>query len=80
MAQGTLLRLAPPTEYWPLNLENEFAVRENSGNLGKTQKKSGKTRGICDSDPEGKGRQFGVCASCAIGPMVSKLCSLTDWL
>ena len=45
------------------NLENEFSnfpVRENSGNLGKTQKKSGKNQGICDSDPGLKGfRQFG---------------------
>ena len=43
---------------------------------------SGKTQGICDSDPEGKGFcQFGVCASCAMCPdSRTKLCSLTDWL
>ena len=53
------------------NLENEFPVFQS----GKTQgiwgkhKKSGKTKGICDSDPEGKGfRQFRVCASCAMCP------------
>ena len=46
-----------------------FPVRENSGTLGKTQKKSGETREIWDSDPEGKGfRQFRVCASCAMCP------------
>ena len=45
------------------NLENEFPIFQS----GKTQgiwekhKTSGKTQGICDSDPEGKGfRQFGV--------------------
>ena len=51
------------------NLENEFPIFQS----GKTQRiwgkhqSSGKTQGICDSDPEGKGfRQFGVCASCAM--------------
>ena len=50
------------------NLENEFPIFQ----LGKTHgiwgkhKTSGKTRGICDSDPEGKGLGY--------------VCSLTDWL
>ena len=42
-----------------------------------TQKKSGKTQGICESDPEGKGfRKFGLCVLCH----VSRSCSLTYWL
>ena len=54
------------------NRENEFPIFQKGktqGIWGKHQKNSGKTQGICDSDPEGKGfRQFGVCASCAMCP------------
>ena len=61
------------------NLENEFPIFQS----GKTQgiwgkhKMSGKTQGICDSDPEGKGflPVWCMCVLCH----VSKLCSLTDW-
>ena len=49
-----------------LKMSSQFS---SHGIWEKHKKKSGKTQGICDSDPEGKGfRQFGVCTSCAMCP------------
>ena len=49
-----------------LKMSSQFS---SHGIWEKHKKKSGKTQGICDSDPEGKGfRQFRVCTSCAMCP------------
>ena len=57
-----LLSGFPTTREIRENLENEFPIFQSGKNQGiwEKHKKSGKTQGICDSDPEGKGfRHFG---------------------
>ena len=52
-----------------LKMSFQFSSQGKLREFGENTKKSGKTQGICDSDPEGKGFcQFGVCASCAMCP------------
>ena len=52
-----------------LKMSFQFSSQGKLREFGENTHKSGKTQGICDSDPEGKGfRQFGVCASCAMCP------------
>ena len=53
----------------PLKMSFQHFSQGKLREFGENTKKSGKTQGICDSDPEGKGFcQFGVSASCDMCP------------